>query len=397
MRRSRALACGLLMGAVMALVALPVVAQDAQQTPSTQGQLTLTTPYPSQSVEVGSTVNLPLKVRVDKLSPQIVDLTMAQTADGWNASFIGDGRAVRAVYAQPDSPGSVSLKLEPSGDVQPGTYEFVVRAETRSADRQAELPVTLNVEEQVPPQLSFNVELPTLQGTPNGTITYQASLKNQGDRDLVVSLSADAPKKFEVTFKSQIGGQTVTSLPVNAGESKDLQIEVSIPESISAGEYQVGVQASAEDVQETQILNAVVEGEADLSISTSGDSASTNATIGETTSVQFAVRNQGSAPAENVSLNASSPSEWNVQFQTANIGTLQPGNEKKVTAQITPSQDTIAGDYFVTVTASSGGKSASQELRMTAQTTSMWGIVGIALVAVALGVVGLAIVRYGRR
>lgn len=397
MRRSRALACGLLMGLVMTLVAFPLSAQDAQQTPSSQGGLTLTTPYPSQSVEVGKTVNLPLTIRLVGLSAQIVDLTMAQTPDGWSASFIGDGRAVQAVYADPDSPGSVSLKLEPSGDVQPGAYDFVVRAQSRSSDRRAQLPVTLIVEEQLPPQLSLDVELPTLQGTPNGTLTYQATLRNEGDRDLVVNLSSDTPENFEVTYKAQFGGQTVTSLPIKAGESKDLEIEVSVPENAPAGEHQIGVQAAAEDVQETQILTAVIEGQPNLSISTGGRPVSTKATMGETTSVEFAVSNRGSAPAEEISLTASSPSGWNVEFQPSSIGSIQPGNETQVTAQITPSDDTIAGDYFVTMRANASGSSASREWRVTAQMSTMWGVVGIALIAVALGVVGLAVVRFGRR
>lgn len=397
MRRSRALACGLLIGGMLALVALPTIAQDGQQTPSTQSRLTLTTPYPAQSVEVGSTVNLPLTVRVDGIDAQIVDLAMSEAAEGWDASFIGDGRAVQAVYTKPDSPGSVSLKLEPSSDVQPGTYEFVVNAEARSGDRSAELPITLQVEEQLPPQLSLDVELPTLQGTPNGTITYQATLENQGDRNLTVNLSADAPENFEVSFTARFENQTVTSLPVSAGSSRDLSIEVSIPEGISAGEHQIGVQAAAEGVQETQLLRAVIEGESDLSVSTEGRPVSTNATIGETTSVELTVTNRGSAPAEDVSLNASSPSGWTVEFQPDSVGTLQPGNETNVTAQITPSDDTIAGDYFVTLTADASDSSDSTEFRVTAQMSTMWGVVGIALIAVALGVVGLAVVRYGRR
>lgn len=397
MRRSRALACGLLMGAMMALIALPIMGQDAQQTPSTQGQLTLSTPYPVQSVEAGNTANLPLTIRVDGLKAQIVDLAMSETADGWEGSFIGDGRAVQAVYAEPNSPGSVSLKLEPSSDVQPGTYEFVASAQARSADRTAELPIALQVEEQLPPQLSLDVELPTLQGTPNGTITYQATLENQGDRNLTVNLSSDAPENFEVTFTARFENQTVTSLPVSAGSSRDLSIEVSVPEGVSAGEYQIGVQAAAEGVQETQILRAVVEGEPDLSVSTSGRPVSTNATIGETTSVEFAVRNQGKAAAEDISLGAASPSGWTVEFQPSSIGSIQPGNETNVTARISPSDDTIAGDYFVTVNAEANGASASKEWRVTAQRSTVWGAVGIALIAVALGVVGLAVVRFGRR
>lgn len=397
MRRSRAIACGMLIGSILTLMTLPVFAQDAQQTPSSQGQLTLSTPYPAQSVEVGTTVTLSLNVQASELPAQVVRLSTAEMPDGWSGSFLGNGRTVQAVYVAPDSPGSVTLRLEQSQDIQPGTYNVTAVAHAQTSDVRAELPLELTVQEQLPPQLALDVELPTLQSTPDGTVTYQATLANEGDRDLTVNLSADAPENFEVTFTARFENQTVTSLPVSAGESRDLSIEVAVPQDIAAGDHQIGVQAEAEGVQETQILTASIEGQPDLSVTTSGGPVSAQATIGATSSVDFVVRNRGSAPAQDVSLNASSPSGWTVEFQPSSIGTIEPGGQAQATAQISPSDDTIAGDYFVTLTAHAEGNSASREFRITAQRSTMWGAVGIALIAVALGVVGLAVVRYGRR
>ncbi len=37
------------------------------------------------------------------------------------------------------------------------------------------------------------------------------------------------------------------------------------------------------------------------------------------------------------------------------------------------------------------------EFRITVRTSTLWGVAGIALIALAVGVVGLAVVRFGRR
>jgi uncharacterized membrane protein len=39
----------------------------------------------------------------------------------------------------------------------------------------------------------------------------------------------------------------------------------------------------------------------------------------------------------------------------------------------------------------------SVDFRVTVTTSTLWGVVGLALIAVALGVVALVVVRYGRR
>jgi len=43
------------------------------------------------------------------------------------------------------------------------------------------------------------------------------------------------------------------------------------------------------------------------------------------------------------------------------------------------------------------GTTESAEFRITVATSTIWGIVGIALIAVAVGVVSIAVMRFGRR
>jgi uncharacterized membrane protein len=373
------------------------LAQEGQtQTQSQEKGLTLSTPYPAQVIQADETVTLSLTVRNRGLPSQIVRLDVKEAPEGWKASFLGGGRIVKAVYVETDDSVSVSLKLEPPKDVQPGTYRFVVTAQGEGI--QAELPIELTVEEKLPPKLKLDVELPTLKGSPTTTFRYRATLENEGDEDLLVSLDADAPEGFEVTFKLRFGSEEVTSLPLKAGESKSLDIEVKPPRQAPAGEYKVKVRAQAGEARAALTLTAMVTGRPDITVTTPDGRLSGQAYAGRETQLKIVVRNAGSAPAKNIRMSAFEPTGWTVEFEPETIPEIRPDSEAEVTAKVKPSEKAVAGDYMVTIRANGDeGASDSVEIRLTVLTSTLWGVVGIALIAVALGVVMLAVSRFGRR
>jgi len=113
--------------------------------------------------------------------------------------------------------------------------------------------------------------------------------------------------------------------------------------------------------------------------------------------MQLTVANTGSAPADTVELSSSEPSGWKVTFQPTKIDHLSPGGKREIKAMITPASKALAGDYMVTLSANAGGASKSQDFRIAVMTSTLWGVVGLAVIAAALVVVGLAVMRYGRR
>ena len=86
-----------------------------------------------------------------------------------------------------------------------------------------------------------------------------------------------------------------------------------------------------------------------------------------------------------------------VEFDPKEIDAVDPQQTQKINVRITPSQQAIAGDYMVTVRASGSGASESRDFRVTVTTSTLWGIVGIGVVAAAVVVLGAAVTRYGRR
>ncbi len=66
-------------------------------------------------------------------------------------------------------------------------------------------------------------------------------------------------------------------------------------------------------------------------------------------------------------------------------------------ALVTPPEKAIAGDYVDTFTASTRGENGTTHFRVAVTTSTMWGIVGVGIIGVALLIMVGAVVRFGRR
>jgi uncharacterized membrane protein len=357
--------------------------------------LALYTPFPSQSVRVGETINLPITLKGFGLSPQTVQVRVVELAQGWKASLLGGGRVISAVYVLPEGEQNFSLRLEPPPDVRPGTYRFRLVAE--GSGTRAELPITLTLGQVLPKRLSLETELPVLKGTPTASFRYRVTLKNESDQDLLANLEADAPENFRVSFSTAFGGQEINSLPLKAGESKDLDVQITPPRQVEAKIYAVTLRALAGEARAELAVNLDITGQVELSLTTPEGRLSGRAYAGRENPIKLVVKNTGSAPAENLEFSSSEPSGWEVKFEPDKLEKLAPGAESEVTAKIKPSPRAVAGDYILTLRASAGNAQASADYRVTVQTSTLWGLVGVVLIAVAVGVVGFAVSRFGRR
>ncbi len=391
MRRILILALCVLMVSAFAFP-FAVKAQSEPPANPTPG-LSLFTTYPSQMIGIGETVTLSLKLRAAS-APQVVRLEVQNPPQGWTLTFRGGGRVVKSVYVEPGNEASVDLRIESPATVEAGTYRFTVIAQSDQA--KAQLPIELTIQEKSPPRLSFDTDLPTLRGTPSTTFRFNTTLKNEGDDELNVNLTAEASSDFLVKFK--LSGQEVTSIPLGAKESKSLSIEAQPLSEIPAGSYPITIRAEGGDVSASLELVAEVTGQPDLSITTPDGRLSGQANAGRESPIKLVIRNNGSAPARGVHLSSSEPSGWTVEFDPKEVPAIAAGEQVEVTVKVRPSEKAVAGDYMLTINARPAeGASESADFRITVTTSTLWGVVGVGLIAVAVGVVAMAVMRFGRR
>ncbi|MBV9687138.1 MAG: ABC transporter substrate-binding protein, partial [Alphaproteobacteria bacterium] len=85
-------------------------------------------------------------------------------------------------------------------------------------------------------------------------------------------------------------------------------------------------------------------------------------------------------------------------FDPKQLPELAAGKSQPIKVSLTPSPRAIAGDYQTTIRANAnGGQSESANFRITVLTSTLWGAVGIAIIALSLLVVVFAVARFGRR
>jgi uncharacterized membrane protein len=357
--------------------------------------LYLMTDYPAVTIRPGTTSNIPLRLQNYGLAPDRYKLSVSGVPSGWTATILGGGQPVAAAMPAPDKDVSLQLRLDVPASSKLDEQTLTVKAEGQG--NQASLPIQVALAKELPAKLSVKAQLPSLRGSPKSNFEYTLSVKNDSGRDVTASFAAQAPENFETSFTEAYGTQELSSIPIPAGQSKDIKLKVRPPNTIDAGHFPVSVTVKAEDATAKTDLALDVVGEPQLQVAGRDGLLSARAVAAQQTSIPVVLTNTGSAPAENVKLSASSPSGWKVTFTPDTIDRLVPGKDAEVQALVTPSDKSLAGDYMVSVRANSRGESASSQFRITVNTSTMWGMVGAGVIGVALLLMLGAVARFGRR
>ena len=135
----------------------------------------------------------------------------------------------------------------------------------------------------------------------------------------------------------------------------------------------------------------------DLLLSTPDGRLSFDARANAESDVTLSVTNNSNVAIQNVNLTSTSPTDWNVSFDTPTIEQIDAGATVEVTAHVTPSKQALTGDYVVTMSAGSSQVSDSAEFRVAVKTSMVWGVVAVAVIAALLAGIGSMFRRYGRR
>lgn len=377
-----------------ALMLLGPAAHAAEPAHDIKG-LYLMTDYPAITVRPGTTSNIPLRLQNYDLSPQRYQVSVAGVPSGWTATLLGGGQPVGAAMPAPDGSVALQLRLDVPAGNDLSAHTLTVKAEGQGSS--AELPIAVSLAKELPAKLTVKSSLPSLRGSPKSNFDYTLSIKNDSGRNLIASFAAEAPANFETSFTEAYGTQELSSIPIDAGQSKDVKLKVRPPTTLGAGHFPVKVTVKAEDASASTELALDVVGEPQLQISGRDGLLSARAVAGKQSSIPIVVTNTGTAPAENIALAGTAPSGWKVAFEPATIDRLVPGKDTEVQALLTPKDKSLAGDYQTTIRATSRGESASSQFRITVATSTVWGVAGAGVIGVALLLMLGAVARFGRR
>jgi uncharacterized membrane protein len=353
--------------------------------------LTVSTPFPSVAVEPGDQVNFELAVAAPALAP--VALTVDGVPEGWTAAFRGGGFEVDSVTAGPGLEPDLTFDVTVPTTAAEGDYPMTITGSGGGST--VTLDVAVRVSAQAGGEVTLTPNFPGLRTPAGEEVTFDVELSNGTPADLEFELTPSAPAGWDVT--AELSGQAQASVvQVEAGGTETINVAVTPPFTAEAAQYPVTLQASAPgSTVETEMI-VEVTGSYALEMTTADQRLNAEVTVGSTSDFQIILSNTGTADLDVVTVGVTPPTGWEVGFDNQEV-TIPAGETVPVTATITPSEQAVAGDYVISFTATHEQADAEMEVRTTVNPSAVWGIVGIAVIALTLAGLAWVFRRFGRR
>jgi len=265
------------------------------------------------------------------------------------------------------------------------------------------------IAEPVLEELFFETKLPKLQAKDGETFIFNFDVAYKaGDEPFGIE-EGKSEKAFDITVDYPTGW--VAAVASSSQEIPGINLKFNSRESLmliaiplvqqEPGEYELKAtfkSAVEGDTLEGSIeFTAVITATYEISLTTKTGRLSTELTSGKDNHYKLILENKSSKSVENISLSSTEPEGWQVSFDKEKIESIEAGEKIEIDVTINPPEKTIAGDYMMTFNASSENSNDSIELRVTVETPTIWGIVGIGIIVVVIIGVAVIFARLGRR
>jgi len=334
---------------------------------------------------------------VDKIS------FSAELPDGWTVQFDPPRLATLAVF---DSERIYASIRVPEGTAA-GDYMVSLSASGEQASTEKiEIRVTVKIL-KIEETIEMRVVHPRVEAIAGADFVFELEFQFAGADLLSEARSFDlvtkAPQDWEVYMTPQFEKEKrVSAISLKGGMTYGDKTRVvatapfwPLPEP---GEYKITVEAVSGDLKGAVELIAVITARYNLLLVPAGERYNTNAKAGRDNYFSLKIGNLGTAPIDKINFSSEKPEGWTIEFTPDKVDSLEALDTQTLDINIKPPPETIAGDYEITLRAS-GVQATSSELkiRVTVETPTVWGWVGVVIIAVVI--VGLVFIfmRFSRR
>jgi uncharacterized membrane protein len=392
------------MGMMAAVMMAAMLSGSAVPVSAAESGIDMSTEYSGVTVKAGGTISFSLDFASLDGEGHDIALSVESMPDEWSGYFKGGSNEVTRVHingsgdeeASSITSGLATFSLTVPDEATEGTYTVELKADAGSGDTDV-LELEISVNEQEAGQSTFSSEYPEQEGASGTVFSFDTTIVNNRSTAQSYALSAQTPEGWQVKFTPSGESTNVVSVEVEAGSSLGMTITVTPTEMVEKGEYTIPVSAISSEDSLSEELAVNITGTYDVQLSTSDGRLSCDAYANKGTNITLTVTNNGNVDLENLNLQSSVSTGWDVEFSESTIELLEAGASKEITATVTPSDNVITGDYVAVLSISNDLTSDSAEFRVTVKTTTTWGIVAIAIIVVlVLGLAGI-FKKYGRR
>jgi uncharacterized membrane protein len=212
------------------------------------------------------------------------------------------------------------------------------------------------------------------------------------------SMSASAEEGWLAAFRPAGTSTDNASLTVPSGETQGFTITVKPPADVRAGEYLIPAVATAATGSLSLDLKVIITGTYTMTLVTSDGRLNADVQVGKETPITLVIVNTGSANLSEIALSSTLPNTgWSIRFDQPTIEYLPAGATQEVLAFIQPDARAVTGDYAAGISAKTPQVSSEIALRISVQTSTLWGVVAIVIIVLLAGGLYLVFRKFGRR
>ncbi len=326
-----------------------------------------------------------------------------------------------------DFPGGWTVKFDPAGFATVNAFEkkrvdanITVPKDTTAGDYIVTIKVTaagvpevkmdIRVTVRVPvvePKVEMRALYPTLSGIAGEQLVFEveflytaASLTAE---PITLNLSTKAPPKWTIEMTPPYEKEKkLSAITLKPGFTFGDKIRVAVTPPFlplpEPGEYPITLTADSGQFHATINLKAVITARYNLTLIPSNERYNMKARAGRENAFSIEVGNMGTAPVDKINFTSTKPSGWTVEFKPKELESVAALDYTTVEVIVKPPPETIAGDYQISIRAS-GTQATAQEMqiRVTVETPTLWGWIGVAIIAVVIGGLIFIFMRFSRR
>lgn len=317
---------------------------------------------------------------------------------GWNIAFSPE----KLNLLEAGETQEVTAIMQIPADIAAGDYmiNFMASGDQASAEK-IDIRVKVNVIKEI---IELNPTYPTLEAVAGENFVFEVSFYYSGEGPREFSMVVTTPQDWDAyitpPYEKDKKISAVRLEPIQAAGNK-IRLVVAAPfwPLPDPGDYQITLElASADGWEATTEMKAVITARYNLIMVPASERYNTKATAGEDNYFSIELGNLGTADVTNIKFSSTSPEGWSIKFTPDKIESLAAVDSQTVELNIKPPAETIAGDYSISIRAS-GEQIASQEMnvRVTVETPTVWGWVGVAIIVLVVGGLVVVFMRFSRR
>ncbi len=261
-------------------------------------------------------------------------------------------------------------------------------------------------------RLVLETKYPALEVTPGESCNFGAELKyltylGQGESrafDLVTTAPKDWLVAITPPYQEDVRLSSITLVP-GGTPVEQLLVVVAPPYwyTPEPGEYTItleviGETQTGEELKVSLDLKAELTAVYVLELIPATERYNISATAGKDNTFYVNVWNNGSAAIDGIIFSSDKPKGWDIDFSPEEIPSLDADSFREVVVNIKPPPRTIAGDYVITLSTEGEQTSAGEiYIRVTVETPTIWGWVGVGIILVVLAGIVFVFMRFSRR